>query len=478
MPNIISMNSGYLNPSESIPALPSLPSFALWESNMTLGAAAFKIELAASVAAEDWVTIQADTGYYDGINVYYRIYDYTNDSQWLAASRDCEIGYRDNYYRPNSGGSGQGFRIYPHGLYRDYISSTENEVATRTAAAELEALGQESAYAWVDTNSNWQFYFHSTRIREAAYNLQAQVYAEKAGQTRNVAKIERWLMILENHFWQHKYHSHLNSQSEAGVPNTLWMPYMTGLASHALIDFYGWEVENERDPDAYFPATQRVYYELISGSFTDSGGLTSDISGDTATTSGMGTYGGYTYLETSAHSGQFQSKDNNPSRTGDTITQAGSGATGTVLWAHGGNSADWTGIKSMLGNFWIWAFTEALVVAGTEIGEPMYSPNTGGTGATAWTVGTGDWPSFRYENEDDTPEGVEPQPPLNLLICPVFGWLAVQDNDTSWITNYGDPLFFGGVDSTDGGWLIDYYGKAFNQNYRWSFEYVEWRASL
>jgi hypothetical protein len=35
----------------------------------------------------------------------------------------------------------------------------------------------------------------------------------------------------------------------------------------------------------------------------------------------------------------------------------------------------------------------------------------------------------------------------------------------------GDAIFAGGV---RGAWL--YAGKAFSQNYRWSFDYVKWRS--
>lgn len=92
-------------------------------------------------------------------------------------------------------------------------------------------------------------------------------------------------------------------------------------------------------------------------------------------------------------------------------------------------------------------------------------------------VGDGLWadfwrPSARamlYVNRqlpgDDPPN---PAPDLNLLIAPLYGWLYKQTGDAKW-KERGDRLFAGGVEQA---YLAN--SKQFNQNYRWSGEYVKW----
>lgn len=58
---------------------------------------------------------------------------------------------------------------------------------------------------------------------------------------------------------------------------------------------------------------------------------------------------------------------------------------------------------------------------------------------------------------------------LNLLIAPAYAWLYRRTGDVRW-RDRGDQIFVGGV---KGAWLNN--GKQFNQNYRWSFEFVKWR---
>jgi hypothetical protein len=61
-------------------------------------------------------------------------------------------------------------------------------------------------------------------------------------------------------------------------------------------------------------------------------------------------------------------------------------------------------------------------------------------------------------------------PDLNLLIAPAYAWLYQQTGDPTY-RDRGDQVFAGGV---RGAWLGD--GKHFDQNYRWSFDYVRWRT--
>lgn len=64
-----------------------------------------------------------------------------------------------------------------------------------------------------------------------------------------------------------------------------------------------------------------------------------------------------------------------------------------------------------------------------------------------------------------------PAPDLNLLIVPMYGFLYWQTGDAKYLTE-GDKLFSGGVRN---GFLGN--GKQFDQAYRWSLKYLEWRSA-
>ena len=92
--------------------------------------------------------------------------------------------------------------------------------------------------------------------------------------------------------------------------------------------------------------------------------------------------------------------------------------------------------------------------------------------ANAWVAGD---QSFWYENWVPTPATPFPAQPgapdLNLLIAPAFAWIYKQTGDTTY-RDRGDQVFAGGVLNA---YLAG--GKQFDQNYKWSFEYVRLRTA-
>ncbi len=79
-----------------------------------------------------------------------------------------------------------------------------------------------------------------------------------------------------------------------------------------------------------------------------------------------------------------------------------------------------------------------------------------------------------FEYVQPTIDGVgseDPAPDLNLLIAPMYGWLYAQTG-ASRFRDRGDAIFVGGV-----GMASLKQNKPFNQNYRSSFDYVEWRRT-
>lgn len=79
--------------------------------------------------------------------------------------------------------------------------------------------------------------------------------------------------------------------------------------------------------------------------------------------------------------------------------------------------------------------------------------------------------TFKYTDKKMPHGGEDPTPDLNLLVVPLYGWLYKMTGDDKY-RERGDKIFAAGV---LGGYLND--PKHFNQNYRWSFDYVKWGGS-
>lgn len=92
----------------------------------------------------------------------------------------------------------------------------------------------------------------------------------------------------------------------------------------------------------------------------------------------------------------------------------------------------------------------------------MWVANVNGTGYGA----------FKYMSKDVPGHGgTNPAPDLNLLIAPYYAWLYQYTCDVTY-KERADLIFAGGVKLAD---LKT--GKRFNQNYRKSFKYLQWREA-
>lgn len=78
--------------------------------------------------------------------------------------------------------------------------------------------------------------------------------------------------------------------------------------------------------------------------------------------------------------------------------------------------------------------------------------------------------AFKYTDRQMPHGGDQPAPDLNLLIAPLYGWIYKMTGDEKY-RERGDQIFEGGVAFA---FLND--PKHFNQNYRWSFQYLSWRG--
>lgn len=114
---------------------------------------------------------------------------------------------------------------------------------------------------------------------------------------------------------------------------------------------------------------------------------------------------------------------------------------------------------------------EALIQYNRDITkDPEILPLLQAAASALWSK---DWDfvskSFKYYQNAGA--SWEPSLDLNLLIVPMYGWLYKQTGDSTYRL-MGDQIFEYGV---NGAWLVG--GKQFNQNYRSSFNYVEWRQA-
>jgi hypothetical protein len=85
-----------------------------------------------------------------------------------------------------------------------------------------------------------------------------------------------------------------------------------------------------------------------------------------------------------------------------------------------------------------------------------------------WVASAG---AFKYTDRKTSTGGTNPAPDLNLLIAPVYAWLYHQTGEAKYRTQ-ADHIFAGGVRKA---FLSS--PKQFNQNYRWSFDYLRWRQA-
>jgi hypothetical protein len=81
--------------------------------------------------------------------------------------------------------------------------------------------------------------------------------------------------------------------------------------------------------------------------------------------------------------------------------------------------------------------------------------------------------AFAYVDRDLNGVGRRrPAPDLNLLIAPVYAWLYYETGELRH-RERADAIFAGGVRQA----CLKCSAKIFNQNYRWSFDYVAWRLA-
>lgn len=126
-----------------------------------------------------------------------------------------------------------------------------------------------------------------------------------------------------------------------------------------------------------------------------------------------------------------------------------------ALWP----KAHWASISLALGDLAHWLMQEAVVRDGPLAGQPMWVADYQDSGFGA----------FRYVDRAQYEEGPVIYTDLNLLISPLYAWLYKETGDPQYRT-WAQTIFSSGIELAS----LDWSGKIFNQNYRWSFDHVRW----
>ena len=131
-------------------------------------------------------------------------------------------------------------------------------------------------------------------------------------------------------------------------------------------------------------------------------------------------------------------------------------------------SSHWPDSFTMIDEFLDWIYTESTVRSGSRSGQKMWFVDS--------STGLG---TFRLQDRGEG-EATDPAWELGNLIGPAYGWLGLQyarrgtkDDRLRAVELFiiGDQIFAGAVANA---W-VEGNGKFYNQNYRWSFDYIEWR---
>jgi len=162
---------------------------------------------------------------YDGARVFYQIAEYTHDPSWIACAERAAVIYRDHYLVPNTYRAA-GWKIFPRGLWLHFQKTGD----AKSKDAVIQLAGH-AAYCCAPQRLTQADGEHGGS-REAAYNLEAKLYAEDLGVDQPTTKA--LADIVFGHFDQW-----FRSKSAPYV-----RPFMVALSAEALIEY--WERTKER----------------------------------------------------------------------------------------------------------------------------------------------------------------------------------------------------------------------------------------
>lgn len=195
--------------------LPPLPMKIEWEANMLKYGGQLRDYLRDQTNPE----FKQVACFYDAEYVFYQMYDYTKDKQWLDASQLAEKALRDYYILPNNGRI-VAWYIHPHGLVEDFIRTGDTKSKN---AVNLMATNASFAPLWTPPTATVGIDY----AREKAYVTQAYLQNERLGVKPNQERLTLLVnQILDD--WDHCF-------TKKDAPYV--KPFFIGLEGAALIEY-------------------------------------------------------------------------------------------------------------------------------------------------------------------------------------------------------------------------------------------------
>jgi hypothetical protein len=206
--------------------------------------------------------------YYDALYVYYRIMDYTGKTEpWLTYAGWARNAWiEERYDRPNYYMSG--YHRFSLGMLEDFrrgnpTATAEQPVPGNTPLTLDDFTGIRDLGAFAQPFFFVEEYCGSCSniSRELAYSIVATVVSERAGLPRVSSndfgtgmepRLQTYVRWAGRHLEQWRNASYTRRGYQPDESYHYMQPFMTGLTMKALIDFYEWEVENDRDPNTYW----------------------------------------------------------------------------------------------------------------------------------------------------------------------------------------------------------------------------------
>jgi hypothetical protein len=178
--------------------------------------------------------------YYDALEVYLQIGQYTKDPSWQSCAKAAVGVWRDYYIIPNTG-KVAGYWNFTTGLTMDYLMN--GDVNSKTA--EL-MLAHNAAYTLDATPLEWTATPFASR--EVAYVIRSYLNAEKLGEARRPRLMDLVKQVfgqIDQWFISKSYRCDARCVP-FGIPEGVYyvQPFMVGLSMEALIMYY----EATKDP--------------------------------------------------------------------------------------------------------------------------------------------------------------------------------------------------------------------------------------
>ena len=205
--------------------------------------------------------------YYDALDVFLQIGEYTRDPAWTVCAQRAKAIYRDRYVLANKG-TVPGYWNFTHGLTLDYLKTGD-----ATSKDAVIVLSRNAAFA-VDSTPLGST-ASAARSREVAYTIMSYINAEKVGaapRARLPQLVDQALGHLDQWFGARTFRCPRDCDPPAAAGQYYIQPFMVGLTSEVLI----MQFERTHDPrivpaiktaldwlwaNAWVPADQAFWYD-------------------------------------------------------------------------------------------------------------------------------------------------------------------------------------------------------------------------